>query len=92
MAPKHKRQPRQQSKPQPIREVSVSFGKQELQFLVQALRDLPVSGTPDNLAQALPLIQSVRLKFTTALLAVSGDDASEEKGDAPTEDAPPDAE
>lgn len=61
-------------KPQAIRklpEITISFSPQELQFLVQALRDLPVSGTPDNLAQALPLIQGIRLKFATALQVVA---------------------
>ena len=69
-------------------EVTISFGQQELQFLVQALRDLPVSGTPDKLVQALPLIQSVRLKFATALQAVAGNEAPVEKDDASNEDAP----
>ncbi len=83
---------KRQHTPQPIREVSISFGQQELQFLVQALRDLPISGTPDHLVQALPLIQNVRLKFASALQVASGDEVPTEKDDASNEDAPPPAE
>jgi len=73
MASRKNQPPRKRpTPPQPIREVSISFGPQELGFLVQALRDLPVQGTPDNLAQILPLIQGVRLKFATALQVAAG--------------------
>lgn len=80
---------KQRSAPKGSHEVTISFGQQELQFLVQALRDLPVSGTPDKLVQALPLIQSVRLKFASALQAIAGTEAPVEKDDASNEDAPP---
>lgn len=79
----------QRSVPKVRSEVTISFGQQELQFLVQALRDLPVSGTPDKLVQALPLIQSVRLKFASALQAIAGNEAAVKKDDASHEDAPP---
>lgn len=49
--------------------VSISFTLQELQFLTQALRDMPVSGKPDALSQMLPLIQNVRLKLASAFQA-----------------------
>lgn len=70
---------KQTAAPQPIREIRISFDQQELQFLVQALHDLPVSGTPDNLAQALPMIQSIRMKFATALQVAAGDGPQPEK-------------
>ena len=54
---------------EPSQVIPISFTQEELQFLVEALRDLPISGTPDSLAQMLPLIQAVRLKFSAALQA-----------------------
>jgi len=87
MAPKKTQPRKRQPAPQPIREVSISFGPQELQFLVQALRDLPVSGTPDNLAQALPLIQNIRMKFATALQVAVG--IGQPETSPPAEDTPP---
>ncbi len=71
-----------------IPSVSISFGAQELQFLMQTLRDLPIKGTPDTLAQALPLIQTVRLKFATAFQTVAGAAPSPEAAPPPPEDAP----
>lgn len=67
-------------------ELSVSFLPQELQFLVQALRDLPMQGTPDSLAQALPLIQGLRLKLATALrLSINSESQEQPSAEAPAE-------
>lgn len=48
--------------------IAISFTPQELQFLTRALREAPITGNPDQLAQLLPLIQTVRQKFQSALL------------------------
>lgn len=69
--------------------ITISFAPQELQFLMQALRDLPLSGTPDSLAQVLPMIQGVRMKIASAgqaLARLQGADG------APPEAVPPPAE
>jgi hypothetical protein len=69
--------------------VSISFTPQELQFLIQTLRDLPIKGTPDSLAQALPLIQHVRMKFASALQVAAGGQPPEKASSAsPPEEAP----
>lgn len=68
--------------------VSISFGMEELQFLIQTLRELPIKGTPDSLAQALPLIQTVRLKFATAAQKVAASSPLQETDAQPPAEAP----
>ncbi len=82
------RRRRRSPTPKPGPSISISFNPQELQFLIQALRDMPIRGTPDSLAQSLPLIQTVRLKFASAFQTVAGAAPQEEAAPpAPSEDA-----
>ena len=46
----------------------------EIVFLHQALQNLPMSGTPDQLAQAIPMVQGLRLKVMQAGLAIGQKD------------------
>jgi hypothetical protein len=45
---------------------AVSFTADEIMFLMSALRTLPLSGTPDLLADLLPRIDTIRLKIAQA--------------------------
>jgi len=47
--------------------VDLALTPLELQLLEQVLRATPISGTADNLAQVLPLVQGVRAKVQVAL-------------------------
>ncbi len=72
----------------PMLSISIAFTPQELQFLIQALRDLPISGTPDTLAQVLPVVQTIRMKIATAGQAIARA-AAGEREPAPIAEGPP---
>jgi len=50
----------------PPDDISISLTPVELRFLIQALRDVPLTGKPDMLAQLLPIVQGLRLKVASS--------------------------
>jgi len=50
----------------PAEDITVKLTGVELRFLIQALRDVPLQGKPDLLAQLLPIVQGLRLKIASA--------------------------
>lgn len=92
--PRTKRAAKPKDKPQEARSVPIFLHQQEVAFLFQALQNMPISGTPDQLAQVLTVVQGLRVKIAQAGVALGiftqrpPDAAPEPEADKPAEDKP----
>jgi len=66
-----KRQTKAAARFTPMDTIPILLTAVELKFLMQALRDVPLTGKPDLLQQILPIVQGLRLK-TASAAAVMG--------------------
>lgn len=58
---------KQAAKPEAIpQSVPVFFHAEEIAFLMNALRTMPLNGTADAMERVLPVVQGVRLKIAQA--------------------------
>jgi len=67
-------------------DIKIAFTPVELRFLIQALRDVPLTGKPDLLVQLLPIVQRLRLKVASATAVFASTQAP-----APPEEKPAEA-
>lgn len=68
--PQTRRRASKKEQPQGPRSVPMFLHQEEVNFLFQALQNMPISGTPDQLAQVLQVIQGLRVKVAQAGVAL----------------------